>query len=302
MQYNYLKKTVTALTTSYKAFKPTPNPHLVMTLLVKNEADILENHLRFHKAMGVDAFIVTDNNSTDETINILEKYAAKGWIKEIIHETGINYDQKRWVDKMILLAKNKYKANWVINSDADEFWYTSTGNLKTELKQTRANTLICKAKNVYPEEGTPFYKWKYTVNAMLKTDFGKYDLSHFSLFSPQRGKVIHRTNGYVQISTGNHKVIMLPQRKAVPNIIIYHYSIRGKEHFMQKMINGGKQLEQNPSKHIGRHWRHFFAHYKAGTLTNEYKRVIGDSSYSILKANNHITFDDTIANYFQKYL
>ena len=58
---------------------------------------------------------------------------------------------------MILLAKNKYKANWVINSDANEFWYTSTANLKTELKQTRANTLICKAKNVYHEEGTPFY-------------------------------------------------------------------------------------------------------------------------------------------------
>jgi hypothetical protein len=60
------------------------------------------------------------------------------------------------------------------------------------------------------------------------------------------------------------------------------------------MINGGKQLEHNPSKHIGRHWRHFYAHYKAGTLTHEYKRVIGDSNYSILKANNHITYDDTI--------
>ena len=81
MQYNYLKKIGTALKTSYKAFKPTPNPHLVMTLLVNNEADILEKHIRFHKAMGVEDFIVTDNNSTDGTIDILEKYAAKGWIK-----------------------------------------------------------------------------------------------------------------------------------------------------------------------------------------------------------------------------
>ena len=47
------------------------------------------------------------------------------------------------------------------------------------------------------------------------------------------------------------------------------------------MINGGKQLEHNPSKHIGRHWRHFYAHYKAGTLTHEYKRVIGDSNVSL---------------------
>lgn len=55
----------------------------MMTLLVRNEADIIETNLLFHRQMGVDGFIVTDNNSTDETANILRKYYEKGWIKEI---------------------------------------------------------------------------------------------------------------------------------------------------------------------------------------------------------------------------
>ena len=83
--------------------------------------------------MGVDGFIVTDNNSTDETANILRKYYKKGWIKEIINEPGNNYNQKKWVDRMIKIAKNKYHTDWIINADADELWYTPLGNLKKEL-------------------------------------------------------------------------------------------------------------------------------------------------------------------------
>ena len=40
--------------------RPTRQPKLIMTLLVKNEAELLAQNLRFHRAMGVDAFIITD--------------------------------------------------------------------------------------------------------------------------------------------------------------------------------------------------------------------------------------------------
>ena len=40
---------------------------VVMTLLVRDERDILEQHLAFHFAAGVDEVIVTDHASTDGT-------------------------------------------------------------------------------------------------------------------------------------------------------------------------------------------------------------------------------------------
>ena len=114
------------------AFKQTKEVKLFMTLLVKNEEGMLEENLQFHKAMGVDGFIITDNNSTDSTPDIIRKYKQKGWIKEVIEEKATNYEQKDWVDRMIWKAKTIYKADWIINADADELWYASTGNLKDE--------------------------------------------------------------------------------------------------------------------------------------------------------------------------
>ena len=52
----------------------TSNPRVIMTLLVKNEADIIAANLEFHHQMGVDGFIVTDNESYsdyDAHINML---------------------------------------------------------------------------------------------------------------------------------------------------------------------------------------------------------------------------------------
>ena len=45
--------------------------------------------------MGVDAFIVTDNNSADGTYGIIEKYRRKGWVVDVIRETATGYEQKR---------------------------------------------------------------------------------------------------------------------------------------------------------------------------------------------------------------
>ena len=81
-----------------RMFLKLPDPRLIMTLLVKNEEELLERNLLFHKAMGVDAFIVTDNNSTDGTCGIIEKYRRKGWVVDVIREAATGYEQKEWVD------------------------------------------------------------------------------------------------------------------------------------------------------------------------------------------------------------
>lgn len=77
-----LNKIANVLEEVPQTFRRTSNPKLIMTLLVKNEEDILEENLCFHKAMGVDGFIITDNNSTDSTPDIIRKYKQKGGLKK----------------------------------------------------------------------------------------------------------------------------------------------------------------------------------------------------------------------------
>ena len=289
-------KILRALADLPASFRRTRKPRLVMTLLVKNEEDMLERNLCFHKRMGVDAFIVTDNNSTDRTPEIIEKYRRKGWIVEVVRETAADYEQKAWVDRMVWLAKTRYGADWIINADADEFWYHPDGNLKAAMTATRANVLGCTLRSFLPDDTRPWTEWDRTVRPV--ENYEAYGLSLYSVFERQNRKVAHRADGYVQISMGNHKVKMLPYRAEESSVRVYHYNVRGRRQFVEKMVNGGKQLEQHKGRHGGRHWRYFYRLYKEGRLEEEYDRVVGAASYAELEHEGFVYPDATIREFF----
>ena len=90
---------------------------LVMTLLVRDEADVIEQNLEHHLAQGVDAFIVTDNGSLDDTLPILRRYEQRGLL-ELIEEPAQTYAQAVWVTRMAERAA-------AINAD----WNPASGKL-----------------------------------------------------------------------------------------------------------------------------------------------------------------------------
>src|SRR4026207_1119563 len=104
----------------------------VMTLLVRDEVDIVDAQIAFHLAAGVDLVIATDNRSEDGTTEVLEKYARSGDV-HLIREPGEDLRQNEWVTRMARLAATEYGADWVINSDADEFWWPRGASLSDVL-------------------------------------------------------------------------------------------------------------------------------------------------------------------------
>ena len=273
-------------------------PHIVMTLLVKNEEQMLAQQIEFHHALGVDHFIVTDNNSTDGTPDIIRRYQEKGWVVDVIEEHATDYEQKTWVDRMVELARAKHHADWIINADADEFWLPAFGSFPELLKDTRANVLAGELHSVLPEESKPWQEWTQLVRYV--DDYEAYGLSRFSIFERQNKKVLHRSRGYLQISMGNHKVSMLPHIEHRADITIFHFNVRGREQFMQKMINGGKQLEQHKGRHGGRHWRYFYKLYKEGKLAEEYDRVVGTHVRDRLLSEGYIYEDTRLRDFLEK--
>ncbi len=293
------KKALTAVVDSLRRRKKEGAPKLIMTLLVKNEALRLEHNLLFHKAMGVDEFIITDNNSTDSTPRIIQKYVDKGWVVESIKEPGSGHRQKVWVDRMIWSAKNNHSADWVINADADEMWYSPSKDLKSEMSEGD-NILKCRVVNVYPEEGFDFWEWDEVVHPIPMPERSRFNLSPFHIFKGYTYKVAHETRGYIKISEGNHKVLMLPSRKRGSEITIYHYNILSQNQFVKKMREGGEQIKLNPHKSVATHWRYFYKLYEEGRLEEEYERVIGRQDIDDLRKDGYIYRDNHVAEIFKE--
>src|SRR2546421_1075856 len=108
-----------------------------MTLTARDEEDILDDHIRYHLDAGVDFVVATDHRSVDGTTEILQQYEREGHLR-LIREQGEAYRQSKWVTRMARLAATEHGADWVINSDADEFWWPRNGTLREVLSAVPA--------------------------------------------------------------------------------------------------------------------------------------------------------------------
>ena len=171
---------------------------LVMTLLVRDEQDIVRENLDFHLAQGVDQVIVTDNGSEDDTVEILREYESRGVVR-LLFEPSDDYSQGRWVTRMARLAATE-GADWVINNDADEFWWPRAGSLKSTFEQLgdEVGLLVAHRQNFVPrpEDGRPFWERMTLRERESLNPLGK----------PLPPKLAHRAHPEITVAQGNHKV------------------------------------------------------------------------------------------------
>jgi hypothetical protein len=211
--------------------------NLVMTLLARNEADIVDAQIAFHLHAGVDFVIATDNRSEDGTTEILERYRRAG-VLHLLHEDGDDMRQREWVTRMARLAATDFGADWVINSDADEFWWPREGSLKEvlELVPERYGVIRGFWRHFLPRhDGDPFFAERMTIRLCAPSPPGaKWTIYH------AHQKAIHRADPEVVVQPGNHDAIgarLEPFRTWYP-IEILHFSFRSVEQLARKALGG----------------------------------------------------------------
>src|SRR5919197_4229962 len=177
---------------------------LVMTVLARDEADVIEAHINFHLKAGVDFVIATDNRSQDGTTEILESYARKGQL-HLIRENSEYLEQAEWITRMGRLAASEFGADWVIHSDADEFWWPRGESLKDVLASIPGRYGIVRAllRHFVPRpDGDSFFAERMTVRMSTSAPIN----DPRSLYRPNL-KVVHRAEPNVTVSIGTQRLI-----------------------------------------------------------------------------------------------
>ncbi|MEZ4598183.1 MAG: glycosyltransferase family 2 protein [Syntrophotaleaceae bacterium] len=281
---------------------------VVMTLLVRNEADIIEANIRAHAALGVDGFVVMNHLSNDGTREILTSLAGE-FDLQVIDQLDPAYKQSRWMTELACFARDRMGADWVICNDADEFWLPCRGESLKELIAFKGVCLTCRRFNMLLQRnalqrGYQFHDSRLRVNNPVF--YGNESMVRDEVtvvLSRIAPKVIVNPHGLVKIKGGNHRALHgmnwldynrpYDRIEKFEDIRVFHYPMRGFEHFERNVRRRSLLLSDDSHVRMGNHYRRWAEMHRLGRLEEEYGRfLLGDEDLRVLKKFGVVTEDD----------
>lgn len=269
---------------------------IIMTLLVRDEEDIIKQNIEYHLSRGVSHFIATDNRSIDGTTDILREYEQAGLLELILEESD-NYAQHKWVTRMARQAA-ELGADWVINNDADEFWWPDAATFQDVLAGVQKTSFAVSV------ERTNFLPRTNEAGHSLQRMTIREVASKNSLGHPLPPKVLHRGSANVQVSQGNHSVTEPGGVKVLkcPALEILHFPLRSYAQFENKIVKGGEAYRRNtelPSG-VGQTWRRLYEKYEMGALRSYYdEQALSSAMIADGLANGSLVEDRRLINYLE---
>ncbi len=217
---------------------------LVQTLLVRDEVDIVDAQIAYHLNAGVDFVIATDNDSRDGTTDILESYARDGHLRRIFERDEMR--ESTWRTRMARLAEAEHHADWVIHTDADEFWVPHSATLREVFDAVPSTFGIVWALSRHfpprPGDGDGFAE-RMIVRVSLVAPLN----DPTSPYRPH-AKVAHRAVPDVIVRHGGHSAVSprLRPLTAWPVAEVFHYPYRTLAQYEHKSVRGARMSTYTP--------------------------------------------------------
>ncbi|BBH17790.1 hypothetical protein Back2_20770 [Nocardioides baekrokdamisoli] len=221
---------------------------IALTMMVRDEADIIVPMLEFHLAQGVDVLLVTDNGSVDGTAEILQGYADKGLIV-LAHDPVQRKQQSSLVTAMARRARTEFAADWVINADADEFLFPidRTKTIK-QCFEAMSRTAVSFYAPVTNYVGVPAQRGSGIDRLVYRDHRTEDELKSVGINSQPTPNCLHRGDPSVSVVQGNH-FTDLAVAGEVPEgfeMEVLHLPWRSWEQFERKVTNAGAAYDANP--------------------------------------------------------
>ncbi|ETD81376.1 glycosyltransferase family 2 protein [Rhodobacter capsulatus] len=227
---------------------------LVANIQVGNEVELIEQHIAYHLALGVDGFVIADMASVDGTSEILDRYRGdrrfvlrKFETEALINAEGVHTAAVgRW---MLQATRDHFAPDWVIRMDADEFLYPA-GDLGACLAALGPGAAFQIARrNVIFAEGQPIPAIPQTQDALaafeivaqpVRTSRRDYagDDSLPLILTEVGPKVIARADQVAAYATGGHGTLDRAgariEAPAARGLLLVHFWFTTPGRFLRK--------------------------------------------------------------------
>ena len=242
---------------------------IVQTLVVRDEVDIVGEQIAYHLNAGVDFVIASDHDSRDGTTDVLESYARAGHLR-LFRRTGQMQDSA-WRTAMARLAATEYRADWVINTDADEFWmprYGTLGDVFADVPE-RIGVVWALTRHFVPrpDDGQSFAE-RMTVRFSSAAPLN----DPTSAYRPH-AKAAHRADPDVVVFYGSHDVRSSATR--LPGWYradVLHFPFRNQAQWERKGVRRARV-----DKSLGQYVRAYEA-AETGRIENVYASLVVDDT------------------------
>ena len=275
--------------------------NIVMTLLTRDEADILRANIEYHLERGVCSFIVTDNLSRDGTRDILLEFERQKLV-HYIAERDDDYAQRVWVTRMARLAHEQFRADWIINSDADEFWWPVSDSLLSAVFSRvpqKVFALRVQRTNFVPTDFDP-------TSAFYDRMTLRDTRSSNSTGAPLPPKVCHRASGDVVVEQGNHGVTCSHAivTEATSAMTIFHFPLRSYAQFENKIVQGARAVMRNPNLgYTNITWKYLYQVWLRGGLRDWYEsEMVTAKTMEWNFESGRYVLDERLRDYLRKLL
>jgi hypothetical protein len=245
---------------------------IVMTTVVRNEANIVEDFVRHSLAVGVDHVILTDNGSDDGTKDILADLARTLPVT-LRHEDG-DFDQDGFAQAMVREAIGRLGASWVASFDVDEMIVLPAGQSLADALSGTARVAVLERTNVFPtRDGAATWDWRRDPGLRgtwpLSQPAGLIDPAvpiPFPFFAYRLpSKVLFRPQGFVRVGLGGHAVVLDPPADPVPSALqLWHYPWRGQRHIEEAVLRRRPEFEATPRSTSNGKYRRWLKMLDAG--------------------------------------
>lgn len=218
--------------------------YLAMCAIAKNEGRYLQEWVEYHNLQGVEKFYIYDNESTDNTREVLQPYVNKGLV-EYIFFPGLKMQLKAYKD---CVKRHKRDAQYIAFIDIDEFIVPVKHNTIPEYLQSLGRISGVQINwIVYGSGGAQKRVDGFVIDRFRDHSLPNDPLNHhvktianprriITFFSAHRPLIL--LGKYVDADGNRIKESFWTRPQTNSQIRVNHYAIKSYEEFLEKRSRG----------------------------------------------------------------